>query len=101
MNYSISDIGKLIDAPIEVFLSVVREYSYGALTNIKKAFEVEYQRVEAVVIGLNQKLLSNDINKQERKDIENTLQTLYVALQLIEDRATVLESLKSEKGIKN
>lgn len=109
-----TSIGTLIDAPIEEFISTIESMNLNltGLTNIKKGFEIEYQRAETIKNDAVVRLVAlkgspphatsshvvRDNHAVKVAEIESLLNTLYVLLQLIEDRATVLQRIIHDKS---
>lgn len=84
-------LSTIIDSPIEEVDAILKEgkFSITVLTNLKKGLELQYQRVtytkDGIVQGIKNKSYDN------MTEAENTLKNLYVALQLIEDRAKLIQ----------
>lgn len=90
-------MGTIIDATPEEVIPYLKGLDYGHLTNIKKMLEAEYQRVETTKDALNQRLLLK-LSETERNQVEGTIEQLYIALQRIEDKCTIIEQVKKDKA---
>ena len=101
MSTQFTAIGTVIDAKQEDLIPYLKELEYGHLCNIKKMLEVEYQKVETTKDALNQKLKLDKLEPVKVEEIKKSVQQLYVALQIIEDKCTILEQIKVEKAPKS
>lgn len=95
-------IGQLIDTNnTEELVEYLNELNYGHLCNVKKMLEGEYQRVETTKDALGTKVLDDKTPEDEKKQAKALIEQLYIALQRIEDRCTLVEQLKLEKASKH
>ena len=95
----INTIGDLIDCTdIKGLVGMLKEMTYGNLCNLKKSLEAEYQRVEITKNELNKRLVIGSTSEEEKTKIQGMTSTLYVVLQRIEDRATLIEEVKKDKS---
>ena len=97
---SATPIGKLIDADILDAKEQLKSRTYGELSNILNAFKMKYQEVETVKNGLLFAIKTEKAPK-EREKINGSLRNLYIALQKIEERCSLIEILRAEKRPKN
>jgi|AntRauTorckE6833_2_1112554.scaffolds.fasta_scaffold06918_7 hypothetical protein len=91
-------VGKLIDGDIEEVADAVNDLSYTKLLNLKKQIEIEYQRLTL----MKDKLIENreeENNAIRENEIKKTVNEIYVAMQKIEDIATVVEKIKEERSL--
>jgi uncharacterized protein YaaQ len=93
-------LGVIIDAPIEEVDKLLKDshYNITALLNFKKGLELEYQRAETTKNQLMAGIENNTVDKEKSEEI---IQQLYIAMQRIEDRATVVQKYIEELEIKN
>lgn len=90
-------ISTIIDAPIDELKSSLdnNPLKLGELLSFKKGFELQFLRVSNVKDTLLKKKEEGSYQRlslPERDKFDVTLSNMYVALQLIEDRATVIQS---------
>jgi hypothetical protein len=91
-------VGKLIDGDIEEVADAVNDLSYTKLLNLKKQIEIGYQRLTL----MKDKLIENreeENNAIRENEIKKTVNEIYVAMQKIEDIATVVEKIKEERSL--
>lgn len=93
-------VGKLIDGKIEDVAEVVNELNYTKLLNLKKQMEIEYQRLTLMKDKLKETLEEED-DPIRKNEIKSTINEIYVAMQKIEDIATVIEKIKEERSLDN
>lgn len=99
---SYSAIGQIVDTnDIEELVSYLKELSYGHLLNVKKALEGEYQRVETTKEALATLIMNPKTRKKEKNKAKKLMEQLYISLQRIEDRATIVEELLKDNAIKH
>jgi hypothetical protein len=99
MSKQFSVIGTIIDADSEEVVPYLNGLTYGHLCNIKKMLEIEYQRVETTKEAINKKLLLSKLTSKERTECIKVKDQLYIALQRIEDKCTIIESIKASKKV--
>ncbi len=89
-------MGTLIDCTIEEFTDAVvnNPHDINSVTNMKKGFEFEYQRVTLAKDSLIKDMNNGVMPKADIKKAVETIQNLYTILQKIEDRCTILEELR-------
>lgn len=91
-------ISRLIEEEIEDVAEALKDFNMTKLSNIKKVIEMEYTRLEL----MKNKLIET---REEEDDpirvnvIKEVISDIYVALQRLEDIATIIEELKSQKKI--
>jgi hypothetical protein len=90
-----SALSIIIDAPIEEVdnLLKVSHYNITALTNMKKGLELQYQRVEVTKNMLIEGIVKGEVHQDGDSE---TLNDLYIILQRIEERATLLQQYINE-----
>jgi ribosome recycling factor len=93
-----SVFGAIIDAPIEEVDNLLKKSNYNitVLINFKKGLELLYLRVEAVKNEILDRMKKGDINEKIGNE---EVKQLYIALQKIEDRATLIQSYITDKKI--
>lgn len=93
-----SILGIIIDAPIEEVDKLMKEshYNVTTLTNFKKGLELEYQRVENMKNQILNRVQKGEVDKEQGN---TTVQELYIVLQRIEDRATLVQKFIEELKI--
>lgn len=99
MSEQKSFIGILIDSPNKEAEEILKKRTFQELVNIKKSLEMAYERARLTKDELIKGIDSNKfVDKQKA---ENTVQDLYKVMQKIEDKATIVETLRKEKGVKS
>jgi hypothetical protein len=95
-----SAIGKVVEADIKTLSKEFKAKTYGELCSIKNALQLKYQEVELV-----KDALITESKKYEEgvipQDIVNSIADLFIVLQKIEDRCSLVEVLKSERTLLN
>lgn len=87
-------MGAIINAPIEAVEKMLNEgdYNLTVLTNLKKGLELEYCRVADTKDRLIEAIKNSTDDVSLKEKSESVLKDLYTALQLIEDRAILVQT---------
>jgi len=95
-----SVLGAMIDSKVEDIDAFLKEANYNVtqLVNIKKGFEMEYLRVTTVKDQLLKQVNDKVIEEEKANSV---LEDLYISLQRIEDRATLVQVHIEEKRLKD
>lgn len=87
-----SNMGAIIDSPIEDVTEELETLSYANLVSFKKMLEMQYSEVE---------FTKNEVLAvAEREGATEIAEDLYKVLQKIEDISLVTEELKKQKEVK-
>jgi glycerol-3-phosphate responsive antiterminator len=94
-----SAMGMIIDSPLEELDKYFKEQNYNLtdLKNIKKALEMEYQRVTLMKDDVLKKL-QEKMKRKKRQEFETLFNNLYVILQRIEEKATFIQTIITERS---
>lgn len=96
----VTSIGMLIDTPYDTLENYLNNSGLNVtgLTNIKKALELEYERVTYVKDCIIKRVTDGEITKEQS---ETTLQELYKVLGRIEMRTILLARLINGRKLTN
>ena len=87
-----SNMGMVVDSPIEEVAEELEKLSYANLVSFKKMLEMQYSEIEYTK---NQAL-----EVVESEGAEEVIANLYKVMQKIEDISSVVEELKKQKEVK-
>ena len=90
--------GEIIDAPIEEVVCELHKCDFTTLVGTKKWAEIEYQRAELMKDALV-KQSKEEEEPNNRTQLLRTISDLYIVMAKIEEVATVVEILKTDKEI--
>ena len=92
-----STLDRLLKLTPEQLTEIVKALSFNECINLKKHIEMEYMRAELAknltILGLFEKRI-------EEEKGNALLANLYLAMQKLEDMATIVEVFKKEKSVK-
>lgn len=91
----------IVESSNDEFIAYASTGNLSDLSSLKKFIEMQYVICERMVNDLTEKLEKENFLSSEMQDkILSTINELYVGMQILEDRATIIEGLKNDKVIK-
>ena len=88
-----TNMGMILDSPIEEVTKVLEKLGYSELLNFKKMLELQYQQLEYT----KNQLLKLEEDTEEAQEVATDI---YKLLQKVEDIAVVTEELKEQRKIR-
>lgn len=85
----------------EVFRDMMKNQTLGFKKSLLNLLKAQFEQCSLLKDSIGTVLAKGDIPEKEKQDYEKALKDLYICMQLIEDRHTILDLLIKESELKD
>lgn len=93
----IDSMNKVLETPVEDFTNILKSETIGNLHSLSNLLKMQYGQCVNLKNSLMELLHREVVPVEEKKKAVDTLDQLYVAMQLLEDRFNIISEVISSK----